>query len=276
MILRAVVSMILAAGLLGFGLIVWVATRIPTPAKPTVQTVSILVAAHELHPGTLLKPDDIVPKKLTTGEIPKGATIATPDQQRQLTGAMVRHALAQGDAILNADVLRPGDHGFLAAVLQPGMRAVTVGVDIVTGTAGLIWPGDRVDVILTQSVPPAQPASPPQVAAETMLADVRVIAIDQRLVEGASPDHPPAGNEARTVTLEVAAKSAERLAVAETLGKLSLAVRSAEQGSQEARASPPPVWAGQVSAVSLREARPVSGGTMHVFLGTADGKEFRF
>ena len=106
MILRAVVSMILAAGLLGFGLIVWVATRMPTPAKPTVQTVSILTAAHELHPGTLLKPDDIVPKKLTTGEIPKGATVATPDQQRQLTGAMVRHALAQGDAILNADVLR--------------------------------------------------------------------------------------------------------------------------------------------------------------------------
>ena len=86
--------------------------------------------------------------------------------------------------------MRPGDHGFLAAVLKQGMRAVTVGVDAVSGTAGLIWPGDRVDVILTQSMD--DPKLPPgrRVAAETVLQDARVIAIDQVLVQGGVPDAP--------------------------------------------------------------------------------------
>ncbi len=275
MIVRSILITFMAAGLLGFGLIVWAGTRMPHAKTAQSQAISVLVAARDLHPGTLLKPEDLLAKKLKTAEIPAGASPAGPDQQRQLIGAMVRHALQQGEPILPQDVLRPGDHGFLAAVLHPGMRAVTVGVDVVSGTAGLIWPGDRVDVILTQAIPPASPQAPPQVAAETVLADVRVIAIDQRIVEGAAPDQP-AGKEARTVTLEVVAEAAERLAVAARLGHLSLAVRSAEQGPAEARASPPPVWAGDVSAVSLRQATPPPPGIMRVFQGAADGKEFHF
>lgn len=276
MILRASLFGLMAAGLLGFGLIVWVATRMP-PAKTaqSVQTVSVLVAARDLQPGTLLKPEDIVAKKINSADIPRGASPATPDERRQLTGAMVRHALQQNQEVRAQDVLRPGEHGFLAAVLGPGMRAVTVGVDVVSGTAGLIWPGDRVDVILTQVISGASPQAPPQVAAETVLADLRVIAIDQRIVEGAAPDQP-AGKEARTVTLEVVAEAAERLAVAVRLGRLSLAVRSAEQGPPEARASPGPVWAGDVSAVSLRRAAPPPPGLMRVFQGAGDGKEFHF
>ena len=57
--------------------------------------------------------------------------------------------------------MRPGDHGFLAAVLAAGMRAVTVGVDATTGAAGLIWPGDRVDLILTQTIQAATTAAWP-------------------------------------------------------------------------------------------------------------------
>ena len=276
MILRAVLFTFIAAGLLGFGLVVWVATRMPSAkSAQTVHTVSILAAARELHPGTLLKPEDITSKVVNGPDVPAGATLGGLDQRRDLTGAMVRHELQQGDAILAPDVLHPGDHGFLAAVLRPGMRAVTVGVDIVSGTAGLIWPGDRVDVILTQTLPVSSPQAAPQVAAETVLGDVRVIAIDQRIVEGAAPDQP-AGKEARTVTLEVAAEAAERLAVAARLGHLSLAVRSAEQGTAEAGASPPPVWAGDVSAVSLRQAKPEPTGMVRVFQGAADGKEFHF
>ena len=75
----------------------------------------------------------------------------TPAARTELFGAMVRRNLATGDVVLSADALNPGDRGFLAAVLGPGMRAVTVGVDAVSGLAGLIWPGDRVDLILTQS-----------------------------------------------------------------------------------------------------------------------------
>jgi len=84
---------------------------------------------------------------------------------------MVRQSLPAGTPILPGAVIRPGDHGFLAAVLRPGMRAVSVGVDAVTGTAGLIWPGDRVDLLLTQSLSGANLPPGRQVAAETVLSD---------------------------------------------------------------------------------------------------------
>ena len=119
-------------------------------------------------------------------EVPADARADTPAAARELAGSMVRRSLQPQEVLLPADLLRPGDHGFLAAVLRPGMRATTVGVDAVSGTAGLIWPGDHVDVILTQvnedqSLPAAHRAS-----AETVLADVRVIAIDQQLMQGAT------------------------------------------------------------------------------------------
>ena len=99
------------------------------------------------------------------------------------------------------DVMRPGDHGFLAAVLLPGMRAVTVGVDAITGTAGLIWPGDRVDLILTQRSWNAACRSGHRVAAETVLTDVA----GDRHRPAARPGAHSIGSEqpARTVTLEV-------------------------------------------------------------------------
>ena len=74
---------------------------------------------------------------------------------------MVRRSMVADEPVLPADVMRPGDHGFLAAVLEPGRLAVTVGVDAITGTAGLIWPGDHVDLILTQSMSRRQRARPP-------------------------------------------------------------------------------------------------------------------
>jgi len=108
-------------------------------------------------------------------------------------------------------------------VLDPGMRAVTVGVDPVSGTAGLIWPGDRVDVILTQSMDNAATAPGRRVAAETVLQNARVIAIDRLLVQGAVAGTPePQG--ASTVTLEVTAEQAERVQVAARIGRLSLTV----------------------------------------------------
>ncbi len=208
MILRVLLFGFMASGLLGFGLVVWAATRPPTGhAANAGETLVVIAAAHALQPGVLLKPEDLIAKTIKRANLPRTATADTTEARRGLAGAMVRRGLAPGDVILAQDVMRPGDHGFLAAVLAPGMRAVTVGVDLVTGTAGLIWPGDRVDVILTQSI--GDHAAPPgrQVAAEAVLTNVRVIAIDQRLVEGAAPEradpqrgphrHPRSGTERR-------------------------------------------------------------------------------
>lgn len=272
MILRLTLVGLIAAGLLGFGLLAWVATH-PAGEKPQTARVAVLAAAHAIAPGALLKPGDLEVIRLK-GAPPAGAAADTPKARRALVGAMVRRALGAGEVIRPADVLRPGDHGFLAAVLRPGMRAITVGVDVVSGTAGLIWPGDRVDLILTEATANPNVPADHRVSAETVLADVRVIAIDQRLVEGAKPGGP-AGHTAQTVTLEVTAAEAERVAVATRLGRLSLAVRAAEPGTTRPR-QPPTVWAGDVAPALRLRPTAHAPSAVRLWLGVAGGKEIRF
>ena len=283
MLMRLAVFGLLALGLAGFGTVAWLATR-PSPPVPaatpapvvTVVPHTILAAASALRAGTLLKADDVATQ--TAADLPADAMEDSVAVRAELTGAMLRRSLARGEPILAADVMRPGDHGFLAAVLGPDMRAATVAVDNVSGSAGLIWPGDRVDLILTQAL--EDPALPPsrRVAAETVLANVRVIAIDQLLARGVAPANDVGAG--RTVTLEVTAAQAARIAVATRLGRLSLAVRSADDHAGQSEASlVQPTWGGDVSAALGRPA-PLStkeaGATLRLFQGNADGKEFRF
>ena len=290
MIVRLALFALLALGLGGFGMVAWISTRPPAAteaaaasAPPPVLT-KVLVAAHALRAGSLLKPDDVTMSDMPTAKVPDGASLDTPQERAQLWGAMVRRSLGAGEPVLPSEVLRPGDHGFLAAVLGPNMRAVTIGVDIISGSAGLIWPGDRIDLILTQAMDAPTVPSGRRLVAETVLSDIRVIAVDQHLVEGATPDtaEPKA---ARTVTLEATAGQAERVSVAERLGHLSLVVRSADQSAasgdgnrgQGAAAAANVTWAGDVSpAMNLNGADHGTPSTMRVFLGTADGKEFHF
>lgn len=280
MILRFAFFTLTALGLLGFGIVAWIATRPPPPDPATLASMNrttILVAAHPVRAGNLLKPEDLAGKEMTLREAGEDSTADSQDARHALAGAMVRRSLSIGDVVHSQDVMRPGDHGFLAAVLGPGMRAVSVGVDAITGAAGLIWPGDRVDLILTQLI--ADPALPigRRIAAETVLTDVRVIAIDQQLVQGVAPD----GSEgkARTVTMEVTPAQAERVSVASRIGRLSLAVRSADRPSPGPSAEQSgTTWASDVSpALGTNAARGSNSGTvLHVFPGAGDHKEFRF
>jgi pilus assembly protein CpaB len=188
---------------------------------------------------------------------------------------MVRSPLSVGDLVRSKDVIHPGEHGFLAAVLRPGMRAVSVSVDLVTGAAGLIWPGDRVDVILTQAISDSTVPVGRRVAAETILNDARVIAIDQQIVQGVAPDG--AVRNARTVTLEVPPNEAERIAVATRVGRLSLAVRSIDGASKAALpVQPNTTWASDVSPALGADVANGTRNIVRVFQGAADGKEFRF
>lgn len=288
MLLRVAMFTLMALGLAGFGTVAWLSTR-PPPAPPEAVAAAplppakrtVLVASRVLHPGNLLKPEDLAPLELLEPQVPEGASPDTPAARSSLVGAMVRRSLVVNDPLLPADVMRPGDHGFLAAVLGAGMRAATVGVDAVSGSAGLIWPGDRVDLILTQALDePGLPAGR-RVAGETVLPDLRVIAIDQQLMQGAEPG-AAASALARTVTLEVTPQQAERVAVASRLGKLSLVVRAADTGgapgAKLAQAHPeagmPTTWGSDVSpALATGQA---SGNTLHLFQGPADGKDYKF
>jgi pilus assembly protein CpaB len=256
MMARIALLVLMAVGLAGFGAVAWISlhpsspTSLATDATPSAtDKVLVLVAARPLRTGSLLKPEDLDAQEMPAGKVPAGASRDTPTIRTEMLGAMIRRNLLAGEVVLPADTLHPGDRGFLAAVLGSGMRAVTVGVDAVSGIAGLIWPGDRVDLILTQTqddtaLPPSR-----RVSGETVLHNVRVIAIDRQLMQGATSETPDS-QAARTVTLEVTSADAERVAVAVRLGHLSLAVLAADRtpdstGGAEAQAGSV-TWGGDV------------------------------
>lgn len=278
------------------------AAPLPPPPLPG----HILAAGREMRAGALLLIDDLEPQDVVAGQEPNGSFTDTVGNRDRLRGAMVRRSLKQHDMILDADVLRPGDRGFLAAVLGAGSRAVTVGVDPVSGTAGLIWPGDRVDLVLTQALDDKEQPIERRVFSETVLADVRVIAVDQQLVQGGQGNTTSTTTEAnRTVTLEATPFDAERVITATRLGKLSLVVRSAAAGvgdksraketfanhdklgvttvsmagSAPAAASDaavPIAWSGDVSP-ALRERPSAKAGTMvRVHSGANAAEEVKF
>jgi pilus assembly protein CpaB len=251
------------------------------------QTEQVLVASGLLQAGALLQPGDIASASVVVDQVPDGASLDTQANRSELIGSMIRSPISPGAPILADAVIHPGDHGFLAAVLAPGMRATTVGVDAVSGAAGLIWPGDHVDVLLTQTLDdPAVPLGQ-RIAAELVLKDVRVIATGQQLVQGTVTTDgkapPPA---ATTVTLEVTPDEAERVAVATRLGPLSLVVISsstapvtaanAPSAAQQADANQP-VWADEVSpALSNLHGGPGVVSIVHVFQGSDGSQDYKF
>ncbi len=277
--IRVFMFLLIAAGVAGFGVVAYMV--MPTEvavaaAPPPVPHVTVIVAARPLRPGTLIKPEDLVPKEVTEDQLSVGHVLDQADARRAMVGGMVLKNLQPGDVIrIPIDVLRPADHGFLSAVLTPGTRAVSVAVDIVTGAAGLIWPGDNVDLILTQTLEDASLAAGKRVVAETVMRNVRVIAIDQQLTQGATGgigEGPPA----RTVTLEVSAEHAEHVQVATRLGRLSLVVRSAEAGPEVVRRTGGTFAADVSNALPSQTIKPTPQTSIKVFGGSGDGREFKF
>jgi pilus assembly protein CpaB len=282
MLARVALFLLMGIGLAGFGTVAWINMH-PAKPPPAVEAAApsdkaaILVAARPLRAGTLLHPEDLSVDQRSAKDVPAGARVDSEAARSDLLGALVRRNLAKGDVLLATDALNPGDRGFLAAVLGSGMRAVTVGVDAVSGLAGLVWPGDRVDLILTQEqggtdVPPAR-----RISGETVLHDVRVLAIDRQLIQGATSESPES-QSAKTVTLEVTPPDAERVMVASRLGHLSLSVVAVAQDTADPTLSHPAngvTWGGDVSS-ALRGGTSSDGTTVRLFQGPADSKEIHF
>lgn len=200
----------------------------PVPIAEAPKLVPYLAAARSLTAGTLVRNDDFVATPVTPDKLPPGAMIDSPQVRTDIRGALIRHFMESGTPLLPTDITRPRDRGFLAAVLAPGTRAVSIGVTAITGVAGLIWPGDHVDVILTQELPATPDRPGRNINSETVMSNVRVIAADQDIAQGAPQNGTSAGHKTQTVTLQTTVDQAERLAVAETLGHLSLAVRASD------------------------------------------------
>ena len=206
-------------------------------AAPVPQGPKVLVAKKSLPVGTLIDASMVGWEAW-----PKEAIAPTYYQQGQpdsdpgkLLGTVVRYPIAAGQPLTRGSIVGPEDRGFLAAALGPGMRAVTVPVNASTGLAGFVFPGDRVDLVLTQDIKGGGEGEPLH-ASETIVRNIRVLAADQRYTDK-DEDGKPVVKEARNVTLEVTPRIAEKIAVAQSMGTLSLSLRSiADQTSDMERA----------------------------------------
>lgn len=200
---------------------------------PVANGPEVLVATKALPVGTILDATSLKyqpwPKELVENAyyIKKGGF-----DPRSLMGTVVRNAITAGQPVTQGALVKPGDRGFLAAALGPGMRAVTVPVQANTSVAGFVFPGDRVDLILTQSVAGGGDG-PPLKAAETIMRNLRVLATDQRTDNGVGEDGKAVVRTFSNVTIEATPKIAEQIAVAQTLGSLSLSLRSIADNSSE-------------------------------------------
>lgn len=269
MSLRVVVTGLVVATMLVLGLFVYRLKHTHEMAQVAVAPpvlIAYLVAAHPVPPGTLVRNEDFVTKAGTAENVPPDAILDNVDSRNDVRGALIRRFVETGKPLLTADFMRPRDRGFLAAVLAPGTRAVSIGVTAITGVAGLIWPGDHVDVILTQELGQNGDAKGRVVTSETVLANVRIIAVDQDIAQGAKVNSTVAGHAGTTVTLQTTVDQAERLAVAGQLGHLSLAVRASENGLATNDSTGAAVTGTDVSQ-ALSKASVKAGSHMQIIQG---------
>ena len=207
-----------------------------TQKAPEPVTVGYFVAAHPLPRGTLARDEDFTVRSGPSGSAPAGAILDTPDAKIGLRGSLVRNFLDTGSLVTSDDILRPRERGFLASVLAPDSRAISINVDAASGVSGLIWPGDYVDVVLTEEATTASEQKTAQqhgALSETVAQNVRIVAIDQEIVQGGPANNATAGRVAHTVSLQLAPDQVKKVTVAGQRGKLTLAVRSAV-GRQDA------------------------------------------
>ena len=193
----------------------------------------ILVAKKALPVGTIIDAESFAfqawPKELVQNVY---YAEGTPDADiSKLLGTVVRNQITAGQPLTKGSLVGPDDRGFLAAALGPGMRAITVPVSSTTGGAGFIFPGDRVDMVLTQDVAGGGDG-PPLKVSETIIRNLRVLAADQR-VDSKNEEGKTVVKSSRTVTLEATPRIAEKIAVAQQLGSLSLTLRSIADNSSE-------------------------------------------
>ena len=189
------------------------------PPPPTIAMSQVLVASQPLQPGDALTPAQVHWEKWPSSSIdPSFITQKdSPDLNLVVQGMVVRAPMVAGEPLSAGKYVKGSASSFMAATLQPGMRAVAVQVSIATVAGGFIQPNDRVDIILTRKI------SEKVINSRTILSDVRVLAIDQ--AANAAKDQKAVA-DAKTATLELTPDQAVLVSGANAAGTLSLSLRS--------------------------------------------------
>jgi pilus assembly protein CpaB len=213
-------------------------------AEPVVAPTysPVLAAAKDLKPGDFL--DGSAVRWIEAEEEYSSLMyfLKDEDELSVVFGTTVREVIKQGELLDSNVLVRAGEPGFLASVLKSGMRAVAIPTSAVASNAGLISAGDRVDVILSlerEVGKVSKEGELPQLASQTLLTNVRVLALnnvargDLRLRGAEETEKETRRAYFETITLEVSALAAVRMAVAREIGTLQLALRSVEDSSNE-------------------------------------------
>ena len=200
------------------------------PDEPVVLP-QILVAKTDLSVGQFVRPEDLMWQPWPQAAILPTYMVAGQRPLEDFVGAVVRSRTQAGEPIIEGRLISPKNSGFLAAVLPPGMRAISIPVNPTTGVSGFVFPGDKVDLLLTVTVKVATGEGGEKAdhkATETVLTDLRVLAIDQRL-----DNKPGEMIVASRVTLEVTPKQSEIIALVQEMGRLHLVLRSLGTNEEE-------------------------------------------
>ena len=203
----------------------------PTVETPQTDTTDVLVARGDIPLGQTVTPDDLQwqpwPSAAASSSFIRRSDRA--EAMSQIVGSIARSPFLAGEPIRETKLVKGNGSGFMAAILPTGMRAISTEISPETGAGGFILPNDKVDVILTKRERVASRGSSNDVInSETILTNVRVLAIDQT-VEEKNGQRVVVG---KTATLELKPEQAETLARARQAGTLSLALRSLVDANQ--------------------------------------------
>jgi pilus assembly protein CpaB len=193
------------------------------PQAPQPVGIQVLVAKRDLPVGTFLRPEHLRWQAWPEASMSPAYAVEGKKKIDDFVGAVVRLPVSSGEPITDGRVVAPGASGFLAAVLRPGYRAVSVPITVTSGISGFVFPGDHVDLLLTHTMPQRIEGLERR-AGLTVLRDIRVLALDQKV-----DVKPGEAGVPKTATVEVTPKQSEIIAVVVEMGKLSLSLRSLQR-----------------------------------------------
>lgn len=221
---------------------------------PEVAGVQVAVARQNFPSGYIIQAKDLQWQPWPDADMAAGYIIkAKGGSLEEFQGAVVRQGMLAGDPVTWGRVIKRGDRGYMSALVSPGMRAFSLKVNADTGVSGFLFPGDRVDLILSHSITRKNAKGEDIVnqVSETVLTNTRILAIDQR-----AEDQENKPTIVKTVTIEVTPKQAEGVALAQSMGQVSLALNSLAKTDQEMVEI-----ASKGPDAALKPEAPVSTGT---------------
>ena len=242
--------------------------KIDNITTPVISEFKVLVATKKLPLGYFLKRGDyewrVWPAQNINENFITNKMLDSNSIMESFAGSVIKNPVLAGIPLLKRNIVHPGNRGFLAAVLKKNHRAFSIRINAITGISGFIFPGDRVDIILTHSISlglfdsetiDAEGNSNRKAAqvAETVLKNIRVLAIDQRTRSGTNdPETGNPVNNPRTgssVTFELTPKQTEKIALVSRMGSLSLALRSLTDFDKEKTRKLSRTWDSEVSKI---------------------------